>query len=454
MKLYEPIAINELGQRNNQEDCVSPPAGNADAADRTFLVCDGMGGHEAGEVASGAVCEAVSEYMREHSGEPFGLPLLKGAIEAGYDLLEQRDTTSGQKRMGTTLTFLHLSDTMAYMAHIGDSRIYHLRPGAAGGARIVYKSSDHSLVNELVRAGVITPEEAVGHPQKNVITRAMQARDDRRDGATVHVTNDVADGDMFFLCSDGVLESVSDESLCELCGDLSMDDAQRVSRIAELCKVTSRDNFSAYFIHVEEGIASGSIHDETCELGIDMPHAAGVFTAIALDPDLSAASRENNAADLPSDKANSTIRNSGRRLSMIAVGIVAVVAGVLFGIFSMRSDGSGATANMRTESKGKISAPTEMNAAPADVQDVPVPVGAQPPSRKIQKPASSSQAASIRVAGDQTDGSGQTSVSAEDADRNSAEAVVKSADGGIKNSSSAEDASDKKTQKNTINNNI
>ncbi len=290
MKIYQPLSINDKGGRGNQEDTVSPIPGTATAADRTFIVCDGMGGHEAGEVASGAVCEAISAYLKDSDPETFDLSTLRGAIEAAYETLAERDNTTGQKRMGTTLTLVHLSDRQAVMAHIGDSRIYHLRPDGNGGMTILYKSSDHSLVNELVRAGVITPEEAVNHPKKNVITRAMQAREDHRDGATVHLTNDVAAGDRFFQCSDGVLECLSDAVLCEIMADESLTDEQRMERITEICR-SSHDNFSAYYVHVEEGINAAQINTETVELRIDAPDEAMAAVA-AGDADLSVQAKE------------------------------------------------------------------------------------------------------------------------------------------------------------------
>lgn len=383
MKIYQPIAINEQGQRGNQEDTVSPATGTATTDDRTFLVCDGMGGHEAGEVASGAVCEAIAGYMRGHEDGAFDMSVLKGAIEAAYDLLAQRDTSTGQKRMGTTLTFLHLSDTDVCMAHIGDSRIYHLRPGGNpdGTTAILYKSCDHSLVNELVRAGVITPEEAIGHPKKNVITRAMQARDDRRDGATVHITNDVAAGDIFFLCSDGVLESLSDAALCELCGDDSLDDAARMARVVEICQ-NSHDNFSAYYVRVEDGIEAPAIASEDCELRIEVPAAAAVAApeeviasplaetaqaaespepdeCVPVPPMAPAAAAEPAPQAAANGSASKAKASGGSHRAMFTVAAIALAAGIGYGVYSLRStdktdDSDALLRSVRMDSSAKV----------------------------------------------------------------------------------------------------
>lgn len=260
MKIYKPICLNERGKRGNQEDSIYPLPGEATVNDRTFLVCDGMGGHEAGEVASSTVCETLPAYLKAHDSEPFGPDLLRDALTAAYEALIAKDHSRSEKKMGTTLTLLHLTDTMVYVAHIGDSRVYHLRPTGAGGVyKLIHRTQDHSLVNELVRAGVITEAEAENHPRKNVITRAMQPRDDRRDGATFYRTNDVQPDDIFFLCSDGVSGAMTEEMLCSLCTDSNFTDEERMKMIAEQCAEHSNDNYSAYLIHIEEGIANDGV---------------------------------------------------------------------------------------------------------------------------------------------------------------------------------------------------
>lgn len=155
--------------------------------------------------------------------------------------------------MGTTLAFLHISNRQALMAHIGDSRIYHLRKNDNCQVRIIYKSSDHSLVNELLQSGVITEEEAETHPKKNVITRAMQPNQEKRCPAAIHITRDVAAGDRFFLCTDGVSESISDTQLCDIVAK-NMNDEAMINVICQQCQGRSRDNFSAYLVSVTEGI--------------------------------------------------------------------------------------------------------------------------------------------------------------------------------------------------------
>lgn len=274
MKIYQPLALNDRGGRTNQEDSISPVLGTATDATRTFLVCDGMGGHEAGEVASQAVCESMSGYFAIHSVQQMTPQVMKEALECAYAHLFEVDNTESAKKMGTTLTLLHLSDNEAAVAHIGDSRVYQLRPKSCGGVEIVYQTSDHSLVNELVRAGIITAEEAVNHPKKNVITRAMQPREGRLDGATLHITNDVRPDDVFFMCTDGITEVITDRILDDLFGNDAYTDAQRMQIIEMKCRESSHDNFSAYLVRIKEGVLAPAITCSDTEVSVDNPSEA------------------------------------------------------------------------------------------------------------------------------------------------------------------------------------
>ena len=252
MKLGIPYALNEVGGRSNQEDSIFPIKGEADASTRLFMVCDGMGGHENGEVASGLVCSTFGARLANIDHEAFTVDMFNDTLSAAYDALDREDPNpESQRKMGTTMTFLHLNDREVVVAHMGDSRAYHVRPSEH--EPILYQSSDHSLVNELVRAEIITPEEALTHPRRNVITRAMQPRLESRHKADVRVFGDVKAGDYFFLCSDGVLESVSNDALVEILRR-NVSDAEKIEAIRVMCQASSRDNFSAYLVPIVEGL--------------------------------------------------------------------------------------------------------------------------------------------------------------------------------------------------------
>ena len=144
-----PYNLQELGQRQNQEDSLFPGIGHQTANDRLFILCDGMGGHEKGEVASATVCETMSNCIlsRWNPNEPLSDGLLQQAIEEAYDALDAKDNGE-EKKMGTTMTFVCFHADGVTVAHIGDSRVYQLRPATKKeAARIVFKTRDHSMIS-------------------------------------------------------------------------------------------------------------------------------------------------------------------------------------------------------------------------------------------------------------------------------------------------------------------
>ena len=155
----------------------------------------------------------------------------------------------------------------ALVAHIGDSRIYHVRPSLAskeGRTGIIYQSADHSLVNDLLKAGEITEEEAVNFPQKNVITRAMQPHLERRYKADIYEINDVESGDYFFLCCDGVLEQLTNDKLGEILANVTLNDDGKIAAIKAVCDERTRDNYTCWLVPIDkvEREESDAEHEE------------------------------------------------------------------------------------------------------------------------------------------------------------------------------------------------
>ncbi len=255
---YKISAYNiwELGMRSNQEDSIFPEFGKIQDTDRLFIVCDGMGGHSNGEVASKTVCEALSRSILERCPDAEGSFTdedFKAALSDTFDALDAKDN-GAEKKMGTTLTFLKLHDKGCTIAHIGDSRVYHVRPGKTPQETVIlFQTYDHSLVNDLIKIGEITPEEAKLSKQKNVITRAMQPCMERRPKADIYHTHDIKPGDYFLMCSDGILEQMEDENIKYIFSD-KVSDPQ--SKVEMLIKVTSQnhDNHSAVLVRVNEVI--------------------------------------------------------------------------------------------------------------------------------------------------------------------------------------------------------
>lgn len=245
--------LQELGQRENQEDSLYPALGASTSNDRLFILCDGMGGHEKGEVASSTVCQVLSSTILSqwHADEPLSDDLLQQALSAAYDALDAKDD-GAERKMGTTLTFLCLHAKGATVAHIGDSRVYQLRPASKESpASIVFRTQDHSLVNDLVKIGEITPEEAKHHPQKNVITRAMQPCQEHRAKADIAHLTDIQSGDYFYMCSDGMLEQSTDENILNIITKLNATDEQKVEMLRSVTE-ENKDNHTAHLIHIEK----------------------------------------------------------------------------------------------------------------------------------------------------------------------------------------------------------
>ena len=242
-----PQAICELGRRQNQEDALFPSLGQATDADRLFLVCDGMGGHDHGEVASQTVAETIGRFLSDRLPADAPLPdsLLTDAIAEAYNQLDARDNPTDTKKMGTTRTLLCLHRGGATMAHIGDSRIYHLRPAEH---RILYQSRDHSLVMDLYLSGELTRDEMDTYEGKNIITRAMQSAQERRCRPDIVHTTNLQPGDYFLLCSDGVLETLSNDQLIRLLAADATDE-EKCQRLRQLT-AGHADNHSAYLIRI------------------------------------------------------------------------------------------------------------------------------------------------------------------------------------------------------------
>lgn len=241
------LSIHELGQRDNQEDSIYPPLSQKPANGKLFILCDGMGGHAAGEVASQTVCETMSRYILEHPREDgyFDEDDFNAALNAAYDALDAKDTDD-EKKMGTTLTFVKFHAGGCFIAHIGDSRIYHIRPSEK---RLLHVTRDHSLVNDLVKLGELTPEEAKTSRQKNVITRAVQPNQESRTKADCLNITDLKEGDYFYMCSDGMLEQAEDEEIVNTLS-LPRSDAEKIKILIGATQ-ENKDNHSAHLIRID-----------------------------------------------------------------------------------------------------------------------------------------------------------------------------------------------------------
>ena len=266
ISINQPYGYTQIGQRKGQQDSIAPQA--ADTATRCFVVCDGVGGLERGEVASALVAETVERMVEETlaDGGTFGVAELQRVLCRAYDCLY--DNRSVSHRMATTLAMMVMTGRGVLVAHIGDSPILQLRPHEG----TIFRTFDHSLVAEMVARGDISAEEALQHPQRNIITRCMFVPDRQRriSQATVDMIADVRPGDVFLLCSDGVNGAVSEEYIARL---LTADDLtlQQKGELLQQQTADSHDNNTAWIVEVadvehEEG---DPMVNSTCETAIE-----------------------------------------------------------------------------------------------------------------------------------------------------------------------------------------
>ena len=210
--MVEVFGLSDVGCiRELNEDCYCI-CGFGDNSERGFcILADGMGGHNAGEVASQNAVKLIAEEMNRllESGEkeiPGQLSRAVSAANTGvYTMASENPIHRG---MGTTVVTAFIDDGTAYVANVGDSRAYAVRDD-----EIVQITTDHSVVSELVMRGTITKEEARLHPQKNIITRAV--------GTDKSVRTDIFEynyspGDVMIICSDGLSTMLDDNRILEI----------------------------------------------------------------------------------------------------------------------------------------------------------------------------------------------------------------------------------------------
>jgi serine/threonine protein phosphatase PrpC len=231
-------AVTDPGRtRRHNEDAyvIEPPL---------FAIADGMGGAQAGEVASRLATAALKEAGANGGGEQRIADLIQEANRRVYDRSSSDPNTSG---MGTTITVALVEDDRVSFGHVGDSRAYLIR-----NARMEQLTEDHSLVNELLKTGKLSREEAETHPQRSVITRAL-GTDPDVDVDTFSVQAET--GDLFLLCSDGLTDMVPEDSILQVV-ERHREDIDRALRA--LVKAANRgggqDNITVVAFEIADGV--------------------------------------------------------------------------------------------------------------------------------------------------------------------------------------------------------
>src|SRR3954464_11221169 len=243
-----------------------------------FAVADGMGGAQAGEVASQLAVEVLQEGLPDRGGSIE--ERLRELVEEANSRINALSRTDDQRAgMGTTMTLAYVGEHELSVAHVGDSRLYRLRDGV-----FERLTDDHTLVEELVRQGKLTPQEADHHPQRSIITRAL--------GPEAAVEADshtwpARDGDVYLICSDGLTSMISERQAGELvAGARSLPDAGR-ALIDAANAAGGRDNITVILFRLEEvgNVGAGAKAQDTTEheavtaRGAEPATAAGAATA-------------------------------------------------------------------------------------------------------------------------------------------------------------------------------
>ena len=226
--------MNALGKthkgikRANNEDAYIILSENISCLSNLYIVADGMGGHQAGEVASQNAIKAFCDYVRNKICEKDDILdfLTDGTKYANKQVFEESCGDPTYMGMGTTFTVCTIKKNKGYVSHIGDSRVYIINED---GIKVL--TIDHSYVQEMVRAGELTQEEADRHPKKNALTRALGT------GTNLQVDGyifDVKQGDKILMCTDGLTNMIDDDEIKSIVmNSVNLDDAtEELIRIA------------------------------------------------------------------------------------------------------------------------------------------------------------------------------------------------------------------------------
>ncbi|MGK2937398.1 MAG: Stp1/IreP family PP2C-type Ser/Thr phosphatase [Solirubrobacteraceae bacterium] len=331
LRVSEYASVSDTGrQRRANEDALF-------ARTPLFVVADGMGGAQAGEVASNTAVEAFGEGLPDMTPEQALAEVIRTANARIHEMSRADVHRAG---MGTTVTAAHVGEHDIAVAHVGDSRAYRWRAG-----ELERLTEDHSLVEELRRQGKLTAEEAEDHPQRSIITRAL--------GPEPEVAVDTASwraqaGDLYLLCSDGLTSMISEGEVAAVFTETGESESlESIARrlVAAANEAGGRDNITVVLFRIEElgGAPTGEGwgDDQATVAGDDAPTAAQVRAAVE---DADTAAQERAAAEqarrlqprapeqVPQDQTLG--RSRGRRL-LIAAG-VALFLGIpiLFGAYA------------------------------------------------------------------------------------------------------------------------
>lgn len=244
-------AVSDIGlKRENNQDYMFA---SSESDFPIFLVADGMGGHNAGDIASSMAVKSIVKFIDENK-EMLKNPddikrYIKKAIDQANDEIFIKSLDSSEfNGMGTTLTMAYIGDKNLVIGHVGDSRAYLIREG-----KIIQLTDDHTLVNELIKNGSIDKDEAKDHPQGHVITRAI--------GTSYKIKSDVfskdiTNNDIIILCSDGLTNMIDDDVILRVIEKYDKKDMNNICNVlVKLAKENGgRDNITVIGINMDNEV--------------------------------------------------------------------------------------------------------------------------------------------------------------------------------------------------------
>jgi protein phosphatase len=289
-----------------------------------FAVADGMGGAQAGEVASRTVVDCLRRGLPD-GGSPE--ERLAALAEEANGLIHRKAAEDEQRAgMGTTLTAAYVDESAVSFGHVGDSRAYLFRDGT-----LRQLTNDHSLVGEMVRRGKLTAEQAEEHPQRSIITRALGPEPAVE---VDHMTTYARDGDVFLLCSDGLTSMVGDDAIERFLREAPDLRSAGQALIDAANAAGGRDNITVVLFRVEE-IGGGVAEEQATVVGEKAPKAEEVRAAAAAAQETTATATAARPEPAPTARApkrplppgaTGSPRRRRRRLPFALVAVVAVVA--------------------------------------------------------------------------------------------------------------------------------
>jgi len=217
-----------------------------------FIVADGMGGHKAGDVASKTAVDVFSQYIRGFFMQNYVIPnnyadlMTNAAVAANKAIMEKAEADNSMRGMGTTLTACVVAHNTAYINHIGDSRAY-----AITHTEIRQLTTDHTYVNEMIKLGRITEEEAHNHPKRHMLTKVLGASEKLGDLGMENISIPIHDVNFILLCSDGLTNMLDDEIMKRIVLGVGYVENRIKSLVDEANKRGGQDNITAVLIEIK-----------------------------------------------------------------------------------------------------------------------------------------------------------------------------------------------------------